>query len=302
MKGSIYILLGGISYGLLSSFVKRAYAHGYLVNDVVGVQMLLGTFILWVLYLLLKKSDKKKGVTYEKFKQKDIILLLTCGSVTGLTGLLYYTSLSTIPASVAVILLFQFTWIGVVIEAVFFKKKPGKEKLLSLIPLIIGTIIASNVFSSEIVLDFKGVFFGILSAISYSVFIIVSGQIAPKSNPIAKSATMITGGLVLCAIIAFPTFYTNFAHFIDIAKHSGFYLAMFGPVISTVMFAKGTPLVGGGMASLLGAIELPTVIVSSYLFLHEQITILQLIGVALILLAIAYPILVKEETKMYTCK
>lgn len=302
MKGSIYVLIGAISYGVLSTFVKLAYKAGYIVNDVVGVQMLLGVLVLWSIVIINKLINKTKAEDkvkhYEAFTKKDIILLMVVGSSTGLTGLFYYSALQYISASFGIVLLFQFTWIGLVIEAVFLRKLPSKAKLISLIPLLVGTIIASNILNGSFEINPIGIMYGLMAATSYSVFIIVSGKIATKCEPITKSAFMISGGAILCTIIAPPTFYSNPSLFFELALHSGIYLAFFGPIFSTIMFAKGTPLIGTGMASLLGAMELPTAIIMSQLVLKEQVSYLQYIGILLILFAIALPQLNLSSKKL----
>lgn len=64
MKGYIYVILGAICYGLLSTFVKLAYKDGFIVNDVVGIQLLLGSILLWGGVFLLKagRVQNRRGL------------------------------------------------------------------------------------------------------------------------------------------------------------------------------------------------------------------------------------------------
>ncbi|MEH6936433.1 DMT family transporter [Bacillus sp. JJ664] len=298
MKGILYIIIGSACYGVLSTFVKLAYNDGFIVNDVVGIQMFVGAVLLWSIVLINKLIKKKSTAqTYKKPAKKDILLLTVLGSTTGLTGMFYYLSLQYISASFAIVLLFQFTWIGVFLEAILNRKFPEKGKVISLIPLIIGTLFATNVFSTGIQqLHLLGLLFGLLSAISYSIFVLLSGRVAVQTNPVTKTALMITGGFIICALFLPPNFFSDGTLFVEITLKYGLILGFLGPFFSTFMFSKGVPLTGSGLASILGAAELPTAVLMSALVLKESIGTAQYIGVFLILAGIALPELVKKKS------
>lgn len=295
MKGILYIIVGSACYGVLSTFVKLAYDDGFIVNDVVGIQMFIGAILLWSLVLF----NNRKKVTAKKFSKptrNEILLLTILGSTTGLTGMFYYLALQYISASLAIVLLFQFTWMGVLLEAILNRKLPEKNKLISLIPLVIGTLFATNVFTNGLSnLHWLGLLFGLLSAISYTLFVMLSGSVALQVNPVTKTALMITGGFIICAVFLPPTFFMNGKLFIDLAIKFGLILGFLGPLFSTLMFSKGVPLTGAGLASILGAAELPTAVLMSALVLKESIGVIQLIGTFLILIGIALPELLKRR-------
>ncbi|MBP0726315.1 EamA family transporter [Bacillus sp. RG28] len=297
MKGFVYIILGACSYGVLSTFVKLAYKDGFIVNDVVGIQMFLGALLLWgaVLFNSRKRTNKNN---YLKPNKKEVLLLTVVGSTTGLTGMFYYLSLQYISASLAIVLLFQFTWMGVLIEAIINRKFPEKGKLLSLIPLFIGTLFATNIFTTGLSkVHWLGFLFGLLAAMSYTIFILLSGKVAVQVNPVTKTALMVSGGFTICALILPPTFFTDGKLLIEIALKYGIPLAFLGPFLSTLLFSKGVPLVGPGLASILGAMELPTAVLMSAVVLKEHIGASQYLGIILILLGISLPKLLKRKFK-----
>ena len=120
---ALMVFLSGCCYGVLSTFVKLAYAAGYSVTEVTGGQYLFGAFLTWVLVLFTKK---------EKTTLNQILKLLLSGIPFGLTGVFYYQALQTLNASLAIIFLFQFVWIGTLFEWVFNKKnhRKGRSPLL----------------------------------------------------------------------------------------------------------------------------------------------------------------------------
>ena len=55
------------------------------------------------------------------------------GCFIGLTSIFYYGAMQYLPASLAIILMFQFVWIGIILEWIFSKIKPAPVTVLSII-------------------------------------------------------------------------------------------------------------------------------------------------------------------------
>jgi drug/metabolite transporter (DMT)-like permease len=295
MKYIIYVFLGACSYGVLSSIVKIAYSHGYTLGEVVGTQMLWGALITWAIYALIRRrastgtAGEGTGSARVKASFKENMLLFGVGSFTVLTGLLYYGSLQYIPASLAIILLFQFTWIGVLLEAVTHRKWPSKIQLITLLFIFVGTGLAAGITKNGIAsVPVWGLILGLLSAFSYSFFIFFSGKTAPRLNPIYRSAWMSTGGVVLVFVIFPPVYLFNGTLEMSLVWF-GLLLGLFGAVIPTLFFTIGIPKIGVGLASILGSAELPVAIICSTLLLHEHVLLPQWIGVMLIILCVTLP-------------
>ena len=67
-----------------------------------------------------------------------------------MTGIFYAISVEELPASIAVVLLFQFTWIGVVIEAIANRTFQVVRKLyLSLFYLLVHCLQAVSLKASD---------------------------------------------------------------------------------------------------------------------------------------------------------
>ena len=65
-----------------------------------------------------------------------------------------------------------------------------------------------------------------------------------------------------------------------------FFLGLFGVVVPVICFSIGVPKVGTGLGTILGAAELPTAIIASITLVHEVVTVMQWIGIIVILLGI----------------
>jgi drug/metabolite transporter (DMT)-like permease len=290
LKGGIFVFLGACSFGLLSTIVKTAYSEGYTLGQVTGSQTFFGMSLLWIIYLIQysygkskkpdKKAEKEAGTKTTKWWKVAL-----AGTFTGLVGIFYYQSVKLLPASIAIILLMQYLWISILIEAVVFKKKPHKMQLIAAAIVLVGTLFAGGVFNHEVVLNAKGIFFGFLAAICYSVFILTSGRIGNDLPVFKKSALMITGSCLITWIIFPPLFFFDGVFFDGLYKW-GLSLALLGTVIPPLFFSIGMPRTGVSLGAILSAAELPVAVTSSRFILHENVQLLQWLGVALILFAI----------------
>lgn len=274
---ALIVFLGGCCYGILSTFVKLAYSAGYSVAEVAGGQYLFGTLITWVLVLF----TKKKNIT-----RNQTIKLLLSGIPFGLTGTFYYQSLQTLNASLAIILLFQFVWIGTVFEVIFFKKKPTTGKLISIIILLVGSVLAGGLISvGGINLSWQGTIWGLLSALTFATFIFLSGSVGKDTPPLQKSALLSTGGLIVVFLLMPPLYLFDLPVLMGVAPY-GLLLGFFGVFLPPLLFSIGMPHIGPGLGTILTASELPVAVSMSALILEESVDLSRWIGVVLILAGI----------------
>jgi drug/metabolite transporter (DMT)-like permease len=271
------VFLGGCCYGVLSTFVKLAYSAGFSEAEVTGGQYLFGALLTWVLVLF---TNKKKVTLNQAFK------LLLSGIPFGLTGVFYYQALQTLNASLAIIFLFQFVWIGTLFEWILYKEKPTKGKIFSIGILIVGSILAAGaVANSEVVLSIQGTAWGFLSALTFTIFISLSSSVGNDSPPVLKSAFLSTGGLIVVLLIYPPMFLFDLPVLTGVAQY-GLLLGLFGVALPPLLFSIGMPHVGPGLGTILTASELPVAVTMSALILSEVVSFSQWIGVVIILCGI----------------
>lgn len=204
----------------------------------------------------------------------------------GLTTTFIYKSLNYLDASIAIVLLFQYVWMGLVVELLITKRAPTKEKLTAGLLILIGSLFAVNIFSTQVShLPLLGIVWGLLAAVSFATFIFVSGQVATYVPPLRKSMMMALGGLLIILVIYPPTD-------LVIGKIDGYFLlqglilGVFGGVLPPLLFSISMPVVGNALGTILSSSELPTTVIFSAIILSEEISIFQTIGIVLIVLAI----------------
>ncbi|MGG1147930.1 EamA family transporter [Bacillus wiedmannii] len=291
-KYSLLVLFGACSYGVLSTIFKLGFIDGFSAHQLLGGQYVFG----WIGLLLLVLFVSRHKVT-----KKQFFSLLTVGTTMSMTGIFYAISVEELPASIAVVLLFQFTWIGVVIEAIANRTLPSREKVISIIILFTGTLFAGGVFEG-LGQNFstKGIIFGLLAAVSFSFYVFASGRVATEVPPYTKSFLMTTSATLIVCLFFPPTFLTDGALQAGLWKYA-FFLGLFGVVVPVICFSIGVPKVETGLSTILGAAELPTAIIASITLVHEVVTFMQWIGILFILFGIFTPqLLTARKTKKHS--
>lgn len=286
--GGILVLLGAISFGVLSNIVKTAYKQGYTIGQVTFVQTFFGALILWLLYFIFNRSSAKarhQNSASKKNLKLEALKVIISGICPGLVGIFYYLCVQHVPASIAIILLMQYLWISVLIDYIVFKQKPSALQVIAVIIIIAGSILAAGLLNAHIEFNLEGYLFGFLAALANCLFLIVSNRVGNQMPALKKSALMITGACLTTCVI-FPPLFIFSTHFADPVYLFGVILALLGTVIPPYLYSVGIPKVGLSVSAILTAVELPVAVCASYFYLKEVITLWQWIGVLVILIAI----------------
>ncbi|NEM97280.1 EamA family transporter [Pontibacter burrus] len=281
-RGIAFVLLGACSFGILSTFVKLAYNEGFTLGDVTGTQVFFGLIILWVI-VLLRRLFSSRG---NSASLKEALQLVAMGTSTGMVSMFYYKCVQLVPASIAILLLMQFTWMSLVLDSILKRKLPTPLQIGTVLLVLLGTAFAGNVFSSSFQdISLTGIGFGILAALCYTCFLMINGAAGNNMHPATKSALLITGACILIFLIFPPIFLINGSLLNGLFKW-GLVLSVFGTVIPPLFFAYGIPRIGLGLSAILSSAELPVAVLMSSLILQEEVVPVQWFGVLLILAAI----------------
>ncbi len=287
LKGILLVFLGACSFGILSTFVKLAYHEGYTLGDVTGAQAFFGAVILWTLFFFQSRTSAYKARVIKTVTPWWKMVI--AGTCTGFVSVFYYQCVKLVPNSVAIILLMQFIWMSILLEFLIFKKKPSGLQFAAILLVLTGTVLASGMVETSIsALNLTGIGFGLLAALCYAGFLMLSGRIGNEYPALKKSALMITGACILIFILFPPAFLINGALGGNLLKW-GLIIAVFGTVIPPLFYAEGVPRIGTALSSILSAAELPVAVMMAGFVLHEQVSFLRWVGVAVILSAMVLP-------------
>lgn len=275
--GFIYVLLAGVGFGFLGIFGRLAFQSGLSVGELLTFRFFLATIIMMIGLALLKPQ-------YLKLNLKQIAISALLG-VFGYAvfSTLYFKSIEGISVPLAALLLFTFP-IFVNLGAHFIlKERMTRRQFISLVIACVGLGIL--LWGPLVVNSLASVIFAITAAVTYSIYVLVSGRYQKDVAPLSSSLY----------VIAFAGFALYLFHQPDLAKIttlSSQQIAIIAgiAVISTIgpltLFLAGLQRLSSSKASIVVMIEPVIAAIAAWLLLQEQLTVLQLFGAALVMLAL----------------
>lgn len=281
LKGVFLVALGATSYGMLATFVKLAYKDGFSTAEVTSSQFIYGILGVLLINAFQKFKNKEKTV---KASPKNIMHLMIAGTSLGMTSVFYYLCVKYIDVSIAIVLLMQTVWMGVLLEWILDKKAPSAQKIISVIIVLIGTSLATKLYTGNFDLDWRGIFWGMLAAASFTTTMFTANKVALGISSAQRSLFMLLGGAVI--VFAFSIYTQTGTFNLEIFGKYGLFLALFGTIIPPMLLNAGFPHTGIGLGSIVASLELPVSVMMAYLLLNEQVVLWQWIGILLIILAI----------------
>jgi len=282
IKGILLVVIGAASYGVLATFVKVGGMEGFSTAELTFSQSLIGLAVLLILNTFSRKTHKKD--TTQKLTKKGKIQLIGGGVPLGLTSTFYYLSVSYVSVSVCIVLLMQSVWMGAILDLIVNKTRPSAAKIIAIIAVLIGTVLATDLLNSEITLDPRGIALGLLAAVSYTLTLFASNKIAVEHPPLLRSLYFMIGAMITILIIWGYSLTQQFD--INVIWKWGIILAFFGTILPPLLFAKGMPITGIGLGSILASVELPVSVTMAHIVLGENVALIQWGGIILILLAV----------------
>lgn len=278
----LMIVIASSSYGILSTIVKVAMQHGFTSAEAITSQYVFGFFLALILFIATQR-------TLPKVSKSGAFMLILAGSLTAITGMVYGESLNYLPASLAVVMLFQFTWIGLFLDCILKKRLPSRLELISLAFLIAGTVLAAGILDVDLSqIAWQGWALGLAAAFSFAAFLQVNSHPVEGITTIGRTFILSIVSLIVISIFLSPEILWNGQLTAGLWKF-GLALGLFGIILPILLFSIAAPKVGGALVPILSAMELPVAIIVSVIVLNESLTYLQICGILLVLIGMTLP-------------
>lgn len=282
LKGVFLVGLGATSYGMLATFVKLAYKEHFTTAEVTSSQFILG--ILGI--LLINAFQKfKKGNDVVKASNNNIFQLMLAGTSLGMTSVFYYLCVKYIDVSIAIVLLMQTVWMGVLVEMFLDKKLPSTQKIISVVIVLFGTVLATNLMNNNTKIDWHGIMWGMFAAASFTTTMFTASRIATNISSAQRSLYMLLGGAIIVFGFSIATQDLSTFNFAIFLKW-GIVLSLFGTIIPPMLMNAGFPSTGIGLGSIVSSLELPVSVMMAFFILKEDVILIQWLGIVLIIAAI----------------
>ena len=281
LASAFLVFVGGACYGAMAPVIKIEYGLGFTWQQTTAGQATFGM----LLFASMLAVQMLRGKRVARTSGKGVLKLMGTGMTTCCTCILYSISLSYLPAAVAITLLFQFTWIGIVIQVIVTRTPPHAAEVAAGVLVVAGTVLASGLLSSELHIEYHpvGVACGLASAVSCALFMFFSSRVETDMPSIQRGFIICVGAAVLANAVC-PSFIPT-GTIVAIAPY-GLVQGLFALFLPVALFGLGTPHLPTGVSTVLASAELPASIILTYLFLGEGVDALQTVGVVTILIGV----------------
>lgn len=205
----------------------------------------------------------------------------------GVTGnfVFYYASIEEGSVAVAATLMYCAPVFVYVVSILYGYERPTLGKGLAMLLVLTGVVMLTGVYETGSGgVTVVGVVAGLLSGLSYAVFIFGFKNAAPYGSP---QAILVIAFTVLASLTLWPGDAGQTVAVLGTADWPMFVvLGMLGGGISFVLYIKGLNWTAPAVASMVAIVEPVTASLFGVLVLGESLGMLQLLGMGLILVTV----------------
>ena len=282
LKGTSYVLLAGIVWGLSGTCGQYILARGVPALVLTNLRLLLAGAIL---SLLAYSSNKASFLGI--LKNKKVMLSVSLFALTGLVlnQLAYLLAIHETNAGTATVLQYLCPVLVLAYSCLKDRIWPRVYQILAILLASLGTfLIATHGDLTNLAITPSGLFWGIFSAFTYAMYIILPGAIIREYG----SLTVIGIGMIMGASVLLP-----FSGLLTYSWHlDGFLIAalfgmvLLGTVFTYTVFLKGASLIGPVKSSLLASVEPIAAVFFAFWLMKEQFYLVDYLGMLAIILAV----------------
>ena len=266
-----------IAFGTLSIFAKLAYKNGLGTEQLLAFRFSLAAIGMWAVAFAVGQSPLR-------LTSRQMASLLAVGGVLYTAqAITYFLALRTLPASLAVLIVYVYPSLVVVAGWLFLRRHVSLWHVGALIASFVGVVLLIGGAQFRLGI---GLVFALAAPLLYTTFILISEGVMSSVPPVAASAMMMAGTAVVLSVIAltqgqltFPT--TPQAWAISVG------IAIVPTMVAISLFLAGLPRVGAARASLISTLELVVTVTLAILLLGDRFTPLEAVGGVLVLAAVA---------------
>lgn len=290
-RGILLVLTSAVAFGALPIFAKLAYGEGVNLNTLLALRFTMAAATMWLIWAFQRAKVWKARPVIGKAR----ILPLTLMGLIGYVGqsFSYFTAVSTISATTTTLLLYTYPTLVTLIAWQLLNEQMSGQKMAALGLAGLGTLMVLGIFSASLSgqwgalgnLEPAGVAWALGAAVIYSAYILAGARYTANISPIFSSAVIISSAgaayVAWGAISGELTLNISAPGLLWIAG-----LSIVSTVIAITTFFAGLPSLGPSRASIVSTMEPAVTVALAALILQEAITGEQLLGGALILIAI----------------
>jgi drug/metabolite transporter (DMT)-like permease len=288
LVGLLLVLTSAAGYGTQAIFARLAYAAGANVATVLLLRFVLSIAVVWGVLLLSGRGQR----AWAAIKQPGrLFALLALGVLFSGNSIAFFTALTYLHTAVVELLLYLYPGIVLILSAIFLRERLGVLRLLALLCALagsaltvgpLGAVALPGVTGGKVAL---GLALGLSAALIYATYIVIGNRLAAGTPADITAAVSMTGTTLVFVLGALAgdgaTLYLPLDGWLAIGG-----VALFSTVIATSFFLAGLERLGPSRAAILATVEPVVTLVLATVVLHDPPRWFQVVGGALILVAV----------------
>lgn len=279
-KYDISILAAGIFWGMIGLFTRNLSLAGMSSAGVLIVRSG-GCAVLFSAWTLVR--DRKLF----RFAWKDAWLLGLFGLVTFFFTYCYYQSIDNGSLSMACTLMYSAPMFVMVMSLFLFGEKFSRRKLMALLCAVAGCALVSGVLEGNASAGAAGIVYGLLAGIGYASY---SVCIKALSNRGLDTLTINVWGWIVCTALGlFVWGPSPAAPMLESGRNAllSVGLIVVSGFLPSLLYSLGLRGEEAGKGAVMASVEPVMASLMGFVAFHETPTPLALVGIVLVLAAVA---------------
>lgn len=276
-RGLILCLVSAAAFGSMAIIARGAYSAGVTIPTLLVGRFLIAAVVLWLLVGMLRTALPARALGGKAVAIGAVVYALQAA--------LFFIAVSRLSATLAALLLYTYPFLVFLIGLARGQERASSDRIVPLAMAGVGVAVVLVGGAETGAIDPVGVAAALGAAAVYTAYLLTASHVVERAEPLAASALMMTGaaGATAIAAVGAGDLQTGFAPsgWVWLAA-----LALGSTVIGVWALTAGLRRVGATNASIISTSEPIVTVGLAILILGEQLTIVQFIGAAAVVLAL----------------
>ncbi|MCI8417647.1 MAG: EamA family transporter [Lachnospiraceae bacterium] len=291
-RGVLCTLLGGSCWGFSAACGQYLFMNYQLDASWITVMRMLGAGITLLIVTFFSQRENFTGIWREPRDRIQLVFFGICGLM--FSQFTFLTAISHSNAGTATVLQYLGPVLVMILVCFGGRRLPRGKEVVSIFLAVLGTfLLATHGNPATMVLTQKGLFWGLLSAVSLAMYTLLPARLLPRwGSMVVTGFGMLIGGILLACVVQVWS--------IPVALDVKGWLAVggmvvVGTILAYTLYLQGVGDIGSVRASMLASIEPVSATVLSVVWLHTSFLLMDLLGFVCILATVFLLAKKKEE-------
>jgi len=276
--GLAAILLTVILWAVAANVAHDLFTAGVNPLELAGVSAMIATFGLAILDSFFGRSSAR-AMNWQQFALGLVLVLLVGAD---------YVAIEQLPVAVAIVLLFTAPILVVLWTALVSRRIPSRTVLLALILSVIGVVLVSNLLVDNISqINWFGMGIGLITAVCFAAYVILSEKISATAEPL---------GVMLKTFAVASLFWIAYQLTLGLAEMlltpenfpKVLVVGIAGNLLPYLLFFWSIQRVAAERAAIVATLEPAIAAVLAWVWFGQMLTIMQILGGVLIVIAVTW--------------